>query len=129
MALSLYDPTLTSIHDYWKNHSFGYEGASLVAQTVKNLPAMDQEDPLISLTWLILLVLHCLKKAMASPVSLPGEFLRQKSLQATVQGVAESDTAVTNTHTLVFVDILCIYCQHSFSVNSMEFCSGVSQCG
>ena len=21
-ALSLYDPTLTSIHDYWKNHSF-----------------------------------------------------------------------------------------------------------
>ena len=67
MALSLYDPTLISIHDYWKNHSFGYEGASLVVQTVKNLPAMDQEDPLISLTWLILLVLHCLKKAMAPP--------------------------------------------------------------
>ena len=113
--LGLYDLTLISIRDYWKNHSFGYEGASLVAQTVKNLRAMDQEDPL--------------KKAMAPPVSLPGEFHRQKSLQARVQGVAESDTTVTNTHTLVYVDILSIYCQHSFSVNSMKFCSGVSQCG
>ena len=24
LALSLYGPTLTSIHDYWKNHSFDY---------------------------------------------------------------------------------------------------------
>ena len=36
----LYGPTLTSIHDYWKNHSFDYMGASLVFQLVKNLPAM-----------------------------------------------------------------------------------------
>ena len=29
LALSLlYDPTLTSIHNYWKNHSFDYIGPS-----------------------------------------------------------------------------------------------------
>ena len=38
----LYDPILTSIHDYWKNHSFDYTGASLIAQLVKNPPAMQE---------------------------------------------------------------------------------------
>ena len=50
MLSFLYGPTLTFIHDYWKNHSF----ASLVAQRLKHLPGMQEtqvqilgwEDPL-----------------------------------------------------------------------------------
>ena len=44
MLSLLYDPILTSIRDYWKNHSFDYTGASLIAQLVKNPPAM-RETP------------------------------------------------------------------------------------
>ena len=43
LALSLlYGPSLTSVHDYCKNHSFDCInlGVSLVAQAVKNLPVM-----------------------------------------------------------------------------------------
>ena len=50
----LYGPALTSAHDYQKNHGLDQMGASLVAQLVKNLPAMwetwvrslGREDPL-----------------------------------------------------------------------------------
>ena len=56
----LFDPTVTSIHDYWKNHSLTigtfvhkamsllfntlsrFVRASLVAQLVKNLPAVQE---------------------------------------------------------------------------------------
>ena len=57
MLSLLHSPALTSIHDHWKNHSLTRQAfirASLVAQAVKNLPAMQetrvrslgQEDPL-----------------------------------------------------------------------------------
>ena len=48
MLSLLYGPTLTTICDYWKNHS-SY-GASLVAQSVKHLPAV-QETQVQSLGW------------------------------------------------------------------------------
>ena len=41
-ALSfLHSPTLTSIHDHWKNHGYILR-ASLIVQLVKNLPAMQK---------------------------------------------------------------------------------------
>ena len=71
----LYDPILTSIHDYWKNHSFDYTGASLIAQLVKNPPAtwetyfrsLGREDP-----WR--------RERLPTPVFWPGESLGQRSL-------------------------------------------------
>ena len=52
----LYGPTLTFIHDYWKNHSF----AALLAQRLKHLPGM-QETRVRSLGWE-----HPLEKEMAT---------------------------------------------------------------
>ena len=65
-------------------------GASLVAQMVKNLPALwetwvlslGQED-----TW---------EKGMATPVFLPGEFHGQRSLVGTVHGVTKSWPSLCN---------------------------------
>ena len=54
-----YGPTLASVPNYWKNHSFDYTnfsqkicliGASLVVQLVKNLPEM-RETWVQSLAW------------------------------------------------------------------------------
>ena len=58
--------TLTSVHDYWRNHSFDCIDlwASLVAQMVKNLPAM-QETWVQSLGWE-----DTLEKAMATHSSI-----------------------------------------------------------
>ena len=58
--------TLTSVHDYWKNHSFDCIDlwASLVAQMVKNLPAL-QETWIQSLGWE-----DTLEKAMATHSSI-----------------------------------------------------------
>ena len=85
----LYDPNLTSVHDSWKNHSSDYTDlcrqsdisafqcavevclvASLLAQTVRNLPAM-QETQVWSLSQE-----DALEKGMAthSRILLPGEF-------------------------------------------------------
>ena len=93
----LYSPTLTSIHDYRKNHSFDYTDlwkqsdvcilkcclgvntlsrASLVAEMVKNPPAIWE-------TWA-----QCLgwkdpleKGTAPHSVFLPGEFHEQETLQ------------------------------------------------
>ena len=37
MLSLLYGPTLTSVHDYWKNHSIDYESESEVAQLCPTL--------------------------------------------------------------------------------------------
>ena len=62
-------------------------GPSLVAQMVKNLPAM-QETRVRSLDWE-----DPLEKGMATHSSiLTGEFHGQRSMAATVRGVTELDT-------------------------------------
>ena len=63
---------------------------SLVAQTIKNPPAMQRPgfDPWVGKEW------------QSTPVFLPGEFHGQSSLMATVHRVAESDmTEQLSTHT------------------------------
>ena len=44
MLSLLCGPTLTSIHDYWKNHSFDY--MNLCRQMEMQLQSLGQEDPL-----------------------------------------------------------------------------------
>ena len=68
--------------------SDSYFGASLVAQTVKNLSVM-QETQVRSLGWE-----NPLEKEMAthSSTPLPGEFQKRGAGQATVHGVTNSQT-------------------------------------
>ena len=66
-------------------YSTGNYGASLVAQMVKNLPAVQETwvDPWIGkIPWS--------REWLPTPVSLPGEFHRQKSLGGSVHGVTKS---------------------------------------
>ena len=67
-----------------------WETSSLVAQLIKNLPAM-QESWVRSLGWE-----DPLEEEMAthSSTPLPGEFHEQRSWAVTVHGIAESDTTV-----------------------------------
>ena len=44
MLSLLCGPTLTSIHDYWKNHSFDY--MDLCQQMEMQVQSLGQEDPL-----------------------------------------------------------------------------------
>ena len=44
MLSLLCGPTLTSIHDYWKNHSFDY--MNLCRQMEMQVQSLGQEDPL-----------------------------------------------------------------------------------
>ena len=75
-------------------------GASLVAQMVKNLPAM-QETLVQYLGWKDPLG----KKWLPIPVFLPGEFHGERSLSGLQSMESESDTtaelAHTQTHTLL----------------------------
>ena len=67
------------------------ERASLVAQTVKNLPAMQetQVQPLVMRSpWR--------REWLPTPVFLPGEFHGQRSWRATVHGVTKSWTQVSD---------------------------------
>ena len=121
LALSLlYGPTLPSIHDYWKNHSFDYSDlcwclefspftqwmvnercvencTAVVVQTVEKLPAM-QETQVLPLVWE-----DPLEKGMATHSRIPLENSTQEfsclensmyrgAWWATVHGVAKSWT-------------------------------------
>ena len=79
-------------HSYLSVHCFcilvyTFLGASLVAQMVKNLPAM-QETRVRSLGWEGPLE----KERLPTPIFMPGEFHGQKSLAARVHGVTKSWT-------------------------------------
>ena len=85
----LYDPILTSIRDYWKNHSFDYTGASLIAQLVKNPPAM-RETWVWSLGWE-----DPLEKGKGYPLQYSG---LENSTDWIVHGVTKSRTQLSNFH-------------------------------
>ena len=72
-------------------------GASLVAETVKNLPAM-LETQVRSLGWEI----SWRREWQPTPVFLPGEFQGQRSLEGySPWGHKESDTTERLTHSIV----------------------------
>ena len=68
--------------------------ASLVAQMVKNLPAMQERsrlDPWVrKIPWR--------RKWQPTPLFLPGEFHGERSLVATVHGVTNSWTPLSDSH-------------------------------
>ena len=81
-----YGPTLTSIHDYWKNH-----GASLMVQTVKNSPVI-QETQVYSLGQG-----DSLEKGKATPqYSCLESYMNRGVWCATIHGVKKTWTLLSN---------------------------------